>query len=156
MKDKETDFFVTINMFLIPLGYSRKKKSWIRDEEETVWVISFQKSQYSCQYYVNLAIFLRSIDIFDVHKTENGQIQLRIEQLCDDDRSVSSLFNLDIDMDDDLRYKGIKDIFQTKVIPFFEDNKTYSAIAANYRNGLLNKFLIMRELYYMLNPSALS
>ena len=150
MTDKEKGLISSVGIVLSPLGFKKEKKSWLKEEEKLIFAINLQKSQYGYQYYVNIGIFLKSIGV-DAQRPEKGQVQLRIEQLCDDDKEVISLFNLENDIDDSRRDEAVRSMLIAKVIPFFEANKTLQLIAGNYKNGLLSKFLLRRELYEMIN-----
>ena len=76
-------------------AFSKRRYTWYRHHPETILVLDLQKSDYSGQYYVNLAVALRGLNPEEFPSEERCHIRIRLDKVIDDQKTVLTVFDLE-------------------------------------------------------------
>ena len=70
-----------LNAELLLLGFHKHNACWYKDCEEIICVVGLQRSQWGKQYYINLAIWIKSIGQAEYPQVRECHIQCRLENI---------------------------------------------------------------------------
>lgn len=69
-------------------GFTRRKKTWYRREEETILLVNLQKSDVGEDFYINLGILIRRLSENPAPKVSECHIMERLESIALGQRSA--------------------------------------------------------------------
>jgi hypothetical protein len=130
-------------------GFKKKSGSWYLNCDEAVLVANLQKSDFSDRYFVNLAIWFKTLGEADFPKEHHCHIRLRLVRVA----------GLDIDaafdatngaLSDDDRRRQILSSMELLGIPFLHSCATVASAAQQFSAGRLSHAFIhkkVRELF---------
>lgn len=119
-------------------GFKKKRAdTWCRQDVDVISVLNLQKSNYSRQYYINVALWLKALGEAKAPMEHKCHIRFRLERLMPiDEREVTRLLNLeDVTMADEERSAQISSLIERHVIPFFLANGTLAAVKDTYQTN---------------------
>lgn len=128
-----------IDSILSRQDFQRKKKSWYLLNEETIEIVDLQKSDYGDSWYINLAIYLRSLGVEKYPAEYKSHIRSRLEMLVDDREDYESLTNLGSTMAEDDRRKRFERYFRGYALPWLNAGRDVSSIKDGLKNRLIQR-----------------
>jgi hypothetical protein len=111
--------------------YSYFKKAfggWYKESPECIAILELQKSNFGDYYQLLIKIFIQGafgrtyIPSKDLIKSSMGHIT------TNETLEYKAIFDFDEPMDDDIRKKGLKELFQNHIIPFTDKTLSKSGI----------------------------
>ena len=82
----------TFDQIAMTLGYAQKARTWYKRSEETIRVLELQKSQYDMKHYINMGVFVRSLEPEKAFPKENEcHVRGRAQSLNHTGREASTL-----------------------------------------------------------------
>lgn len=130
MHDKKL-FIEAVGRKLKPAGFKKANSvTWYRRNDETVSVLNLQRSLYSAQYYINVALWLNALGDLSAPREHLCHVRFRWEKIVQaDDGLLSDLTNFeDVSVTDELRSAQIADLLERDVLPFFARTTTLREI----------------------------
>jgi hypothetical protein len=111
----------TFDGFMKDAGFSKKSGSWYGVNDEVITVVELQKSQYGLQYYVNLALWLRSLGEAKTPKEQACHVRTRLSRIVGSEEGrLSALLDLDVPMPDTVRAENLQSFLRTHLGPVLE------------------------------------
>lgn len=109
MSQSKTPLHRAINQWALPKGFNRRTANWRRINEDTIQVINLQKSNYGAQYYLNVGVWLRTVDRGQMTpQASRCHLSARIGSLCTVSREhLAAVFDLESGLSDQERTKSL-------------------------------------------------
>jgi hypothetical protein len=141
----------TIGRVLKPAGFKRTASTWFLENAEVFQVVNLQKSSFGRQYYVNVALWLKTLGHVDVPKAHQCQVQCRWGALIPepDAKDLATLLDLeDASVGESERAAKVSHLLEAFVLPFFAGVSTLSGLRAIYQSDRLpcQVWVIAKEL----------
>jgi len=127
-------------------GFKKKRgDTWYKDMPESIAIINLQKSDYSNKWYVNVAIWIKGLDVssivplkkLDIEKPAENHcpFKIRWERIIErnfDEADVKNIVSL-TDMDektipDNERIDAIRRMIYKHILPFLEKSATINGL----------------------------
>lgn len=118
-----------------PVGFSRRRNSWIRRNDEIVEVINLQKSQWSPQYYLNFGFWLRSLGEELFPRTERCHINGRVNRVVPSGGGLVELLDLASDIEDAQRSDALVRVLVGELVPFVDGTRTEHGLRSHFKAG---------------------
>lgn len=138
-----------LKKLLIAKGFKQKKNCWYIDLVETIALIDLQKSKWGNQYYINLAINLKSILGTNLYPKENeSHIRTRLTSLLSENEKLNleKSLNLEDELYSEIQRKQlITSTIITIVMPIFENLSSIKLIKEFLIKPESKKYLIDRK-----------
>jgi len=119
-------------------GFHKKAGTWYLDGADTILVVNVQKSNYSDQYYVNLAIWVKAFGEARFPKENKCHIRLRLGSLVGND-AVKCFNAEETSFDDVTRYNLIKAVMKEHALPLLKSCGTREGIHRRIAEGAFQK-----------------
>jgi len=111
----------TFDDFMKSAGFLKKSGSWYRTTDEVITVVELQKLQYGLRYFVDLALWLRSIGEATAPKEQVCHVRTRLEGLVGNEESqLEALLDLDVPMPDSERAEKLTSFLEAHMGPALE------------------------------------
>lgn len=116
-------------------GFERAYEGWFKEFPDVIQVLELQKSNYANRYYLNMKVFIQGVfgnnykKSKQLVKTIDGEISLRQPD------DFSPLLDLDNNLNDFDRMKGLKILFKEFINPFFSKTTSKQKIIESYKTG---------------------
>jgi hypothetical protein len=116
--------------FVAEGGLSRKSKSWYRRSEETIVVLTLNRSAYGRQYFLAVGVLLRALDADQTPKDAHCQIRSRLDRLVPaaSEHRVNDLLDLQFPIDDNDRRVELLELLRTALLPLLEACSTLAGL----------------------------
>jgi|SRR5882724_7239317 len=130
------------------LGFKSESSSWHRDVGEIIHVAGLQKSKWSSDYYINLAVWIKSIAKDNAPDPSQCPLQCRIDAIPDNpEELVNALTEEDSwRMDPDHRNEVIKYALCNADFMFFSKLKTLADVIGFLKASKWEQLAVDREL----------
>ena len=126
----------TVDKVLQPDGFRRKGLRWIKNKEECVLIVSFQKSQYDESYYLECGVAVLALHEKHPASVEHCDIQVRLGALTSQAVKYNAAFRLEgPDMKDDERAEIICEAIRDVALPFLVAWDSLDKIRAHLIEG---------------------
>lgn len=122
-------------------GFVKKADTWYHDFSEVVLLANLQKSQFGDQYYVNLAVWIKSLGAVTWPKEHQAHVRMRVESLAQD----FPVGLLDIEKyggTPEERRQKIQEALSQDALPLFLDLSSLQGITNAMKSGRLKESLI--------------
>lgn len=152
MKHKELERWLA--SLMTSLGFREKAGSWFREHEETVLVVSLQKSDYGWQYYLNFGIWLKRLGEQRFPKEHLCHVRVRLTGLLDESKREPVASALDLEnvlITSEEREAILSEISDDIIRPFISAAASLSGIAELRRRGVLDSAFVHRAAQDELN-----
>ena len=135
-----------IDRILFDRGFKKKSMTWFANNPEALLLVNLQKSRWSEQYYVNLAVWVKALGETKVPPKEH---------LCHVRRRLTSFGNDQVDKALDLANPELSELERKQVIetqlveralPFLDECGTLDGLTKLYRAGDLRKAMVHKNL----------
>jgi len=176
MKENEKFIEQVLNELLHPYGFIKKRHTWCKDYGECIGVISFERSTWGEQYWLDFGVLLKELDSNHFPKYNECHIGGRVGELSDDMRTfdrylefedknitpkekeqIKELLKNKTDIFDlskieppkyslEERKAIIEAVIKNKVLPFLESLKDSNGIKKLWVEGVLRKFPVALRL----------
>lgn len=111
----------TFDSFMRGAGFSKSGGSWYRSTDDVITVVELQKSQYGSQYYVNLALWLRSLGDATAPKEQECHVRTRLSRLAgNEEDQLLVLLDNDVPMPDNERAERLAAFLSAHLGPALE------------------------------------
>lgn len=155
-KETHNPIAETIAQVCTKAGFKKKADVWYCQMEEVVLLANLQKSQFGEQYYVNLAVWIKTLgsDLFP--KENQCHIRCRLGSVLTEDlqKKLADVLDLGKAMDESVRKAILSDLFENYGLVWLKKQTTLSDIGKLLRNGGLEKALVqvkVREIFQQSN-----
>ena len=128
-------------------GFRRKGTTLYRDQEGTIGVVNLQGSRYGGRYYLNVALWLKSLGDGPVPSESACHLRTRLSMLHTPYASEADEAYLDLhhDMADEERARRFREVLDSLVLPTLLKAATLADLEAN--PALVRRFLVDRDAY---------
>jgi hypothetical protein len=123
---------MVLKPFLKEQGFRKKGASWWKHTEDFIQVINIQGSQWSKKFYINLAVYIRSLGDEEWPTEYKCHIRNRLESLVGDSKEIISLLDYEDFAPDELERKRICEILKEKGIPWLNKCSSYNGAKEEY------------------------
>ena len=133
--------------------FKRKNSSFLRKSDDCMLILNIQKSIYSDNFYINIAIWLRGIYDIAWPKEMECHIRIRAGHIVSNQLQLESSLNFDNGiMTIDERIDYITGIIVNEILPFMLKLDSITGIKNGLTDGKWNKkALIHKDLYEFLD-----
>lgn len=126
----------TIHELLSVAGFSRKGDNWYRNHRDVLQIINLQKSRYGAQYYLNFALWLKTLGEPDSPKEHQCHIRLRETAISSDRSNVRKIFDLeDKSLSEAERCRAVAMFVQSELLPLADVCKSLLGVRACLQDG---------------------
>ncbi len=132
-------------------GFRRKGTTLYRDQDETVAVVNLQGARYGGRYYLNVALWLKSVGEEPFPKEHHCQLRTRLADLRpapEDDERNERFLDSTSHLSDDERRSQFLEVLDSVVAPALSATSTLDDLKAN--PALVRRFLVNRDAYRLL------
>ena len=111
----------TFDEFMTSEHFSKKSGSWFRTGGDVITVVNLQKSSYGPQYYVNVALWLRTLGEATFPQEQTCHVRTRLATLIgSDEEGLRSLLDLESDMSETDRRAALTQFLAAHLRPALE------------------------------------
>ena len=129
--------------FAKSLRMAKHSGSWYRTCGDVDQVLELQKSQFGRNYYVNVALWLRTLGDTKFPKENQCHVRARLETLAADSASeLACLLDLDCYIPDGERQSLLREFLQRRLQPFLDRATSVQALRGLHREGILRSAAI--------------
>ncbi len=116
-------------------GFKKKSDTWYRSSADVIAVLNLQKSNYGQQFYINVALWLRTLGDVNAPPENQCHIRCRLSDVVEEDKKqIARLLDLeDVSTSDEDRSAQIRSLVERHVIPFFSRTATIDGLKTAYR-----------------------
>lgn len=153
MSNNDNFFHAFFNQILEPLDFRNQKNNWYHETPEAVQIINLQKSAYSNNYYVNLAIWLKCFGNTKNPKENKCHVRCRLSTIAGTalKKPLENALNWENQtLNQDQRRKILTEAIKDCAIPFLKKASTLLGIKAIYQDELASQ-PILADLKQLLN-----
>lgn len=101
-----------LDTLLKPYGFKKKGNNWTLDGDEISKLVNLQKSYYGNLYYVNYGFIIKDLEL-----TTTTHVEMRLGSADkEQQKRITDLLNLEIDIESNQRLDELKKVLITKVI----------------------------------------
>jgi Domain of unknown function (DUF4304) len=128
---KQEQLVALIDGSLRPLGFRKKRNTWLKDGDEVAKVVNLQRSRFANRFYVNYGLILKSIPLEgDMMHVFNGLGSLD----ADENSRIHDLMNLESDISDVDRTAELNQILASKLVPYMRRLNTEGDVLASLKD----------------------
>ena len=121
MKSKERSILEkAITPLLKQFGYKKSGTTWYYDTTCFVKVLNIQRSQWSKSYYINLGIYLKSLDTKEKPQEYDCHVRTRLTEISNNPNFCSKLLDFENEISEVERLEGILRMLKTEALPWLE------------------------------------
>ena len=127
-------------------SFVKKGGGWYADRNESILVISPQKSQYGQQYYLNLGVYFKELGSILAPKEQECHLRARLSQIVSDgeEKTVEAL--LDFEQSVPEREECLANLLRHYALPFLEACSSIDGVRHARNEGRLGALPVMRVL----------
>lgn len=145
-----------LQRFLKDYGFSRKRNTWYRDHLEAIQVINLQKSQFGAQFYINCAIWPKTVGArphpVEYHCPIRARLDYFAKQLDRHDALVAAL-DLETDLPPARREEIVLSLLETQALPALDRWSVHEHLKADFDAGLLNGVMLALRALQLRSPA---
>jgi hypothetical protein len=117
--------------------FQKKGDSWYFENNDCIFVVNIQKSNWGGQNYINLGILLKELDKIPEPKEYQCHIRVRLDQIM---RKTAFDFNKVLDLENNTissedRSDIIKTAFKEQILPFFKKMESLNEIKSTLQSN---------------------
>ncbi|MCR1784449.1 DUF4304 domain-containing protein [Nocardioides carbamazepini] len=124
------------------LGLTKKGGAWYLHSDDTVLVVELQKSNFGLTYFVNVAVWLRSLGDSHFPKEHACHIRTRLGELVADPERIAELLDLERSVDDLQRADELEAELTTTLRWVFEATDSLGALSSKAGDRLRDHSLV--------------
>lgn len=136
-------------------GCSKKSGSWYLRSSETIVVLNLQKSQYGPQYYVNVALWLRSLGDDEAPKENKCHVRTRLTRLVppEAEAQLASLLDLTSGVDEGQRGEALETFLRVHLLLYLKACSSLEGLRSGVGEHLVSKSLVTGPAQWLLAAS---
>ena len=118
-------------------GMLKHSGSWYRTNDEVTTVLNLQRSDYSRNYYINVAFWLKALGDERFPNPHVCHVGIRLDMLLPDQaEEIRALLDREREVDGD-RAARLHALLETRLLPFLDQGSSVDGLRKWQREGLL-------------------
>jgi hypothetical protein len=115
----------------------KQSGSWYRANDAVITVVNLQKSDYSRNYYLNVAFWLKALGEEKFPKAHVCHVGIRLDMLLPDQaEEIKALLDLEGEVEGD-RGARLLDLLETRLLPLLNEGSSVEGLRKWQREGRL-------------------
>lgn len=140
---EKANFKKALGGMLKPVGFTHKGQSWFLDGDDSIAVLSLQKSDFDEKYYVNFGVWLKSLGSATAPSENKCHIQARLTSLFPEHSVViEKACKLSSSAEE---FALFADVLERTVVPFCKGCLRIESLRKKIEMGEFKKALVMKS-----------
>jgi len=137
----------SVEEFVTASGLTKKSKSWYQRSEETIVVVTLNRSPYGHQYFLTVGVLLRTLDADQAPKDAHCQIRTRLDRLVPAaaEHRVNDLLDLQFPMEDDDRAAELLGVLRAELLPVLDASSTLDGLRSGVGSVVIRLSMVNDE-----------